>query len=256
MRVNPKTPHILLRETYREFHRLLCLLILGYKDSLQQLAAMKVKEVAPQPSSLEPMVYSIMYYLALLHRLAYSKTIVNHFDMVAVAVRRHGYQPSVLTEWEIGDGPANAAEDNMQGTVENKGAAKGTGEDDDDDDDGGDQDHNLFPMEDDADDDGIADDDGVTDDDDDAGDDGVTDDNDDAGDDNDTDDEDNMDDDETDILDVNGLILSDSYTIWLRLQVVYFDALHTLWKLPQNNSKITTFPLHTSIIRRGLHGGV
>ena len=33
MRVDPKTPHILSRETYREFHRLLCLLILGYKDS-------------------------------------------------------------------------------------------------------------------------------------------------------------------------------------------------------------------------------
>ena len=147
--------------------------------------------------------------------------------MVAVAVCRCGYQPSVLTEWEMGDGPANAVEDNMQGTVENKGAAKGTGEDDDDDDDGSDKDHNLFPMEDDADDDGIVDDD------------------DDAGDDDNTDDEDNMDDDETNILDVDGLILSNLYTIWLRLQVVYFDALHTLWKLPQNNSKITIQLLST-----------
>ena len=131
----------------------------------------------------------------------------------------------------MGAGPANAVEDNMQETVE-----KGTGEDDDDDDDddGDDKGHNLFLMDkDDADDDGVADDDG------DAADDG------DAGDDDDTDDEDDEDDEDTDILDVNQAVLSDSYTIWLKLQVTHFDAMRTLFKLPQHFSKITVKLLST-----------
>jgi hypothetical protein len=118
----------------------------------------------------------------------------------------------------MGAGPANVVEDNMQETVE-----KGTGDDDDGDDKGRD----LFVMDNNDADNNDADD------------------NSDAGDDDDTDDEDDEDDEDTNILDVNQAVLSNSYTIWLKLQVTHFDAMCTLGKLPLNFSKITVKLLST-----------
>ena len=217
MRVDPKDSHILLKETYCKFHQLLCLLILGYKKSLEKLKAARDLKVAPTLSDLKPMVHNIMGYLMLLRPLAYSNAIVKHFEVTA----QH-HQSFALTGRGMGAGPANAVEDNMQETVE-----KGTGEYDDSDD-GDDKGLDLFLIDnDDADDDGDAADDS------------------DAGDDDDMDDEDDEDDEDTDILDVNQALLSDSYTIWLKLQVTHFDAVRTLGKLPRNFSKITVKLLST-----------
>ena len=59
MRVDPKEPHILSKETYREFHQLLCLLILGYKRSLEKLKAARDLKVAPTLSDLKYMIHNI-----------------------------------------------------------------------------------------------------------------------------------------------------------------------------------------------------
>ena len=100
----PSRPQtIYTKKTYREFHQLLCLLLLGYRDSLQELMLLKKSQTPPPPEILYTRINISLNYLAVLHPLAHSKAIESYFSMVSTAIQsrhRHTAIPQDIEEWE------------------------------------------------------------------------------------------------------------------------------------------------------------
>jgi len=69
-------------ETYREFHRLLCLSLLGYRTSVMELSKM-TKAEKPEADLLRRRITAVQMYLTTLHPMAHSRAIVHHFSIVA-----------------------------------------------------------------------------------------------------------------------------------------------------------------------------
>jgi hypothetical protein len=207
MTVDPMTASgIYSQETYAEFHQLLRLLILGYKASVKKLSSLS--RTNPREQDLRRRVIAVLFHQALLHQLAYSTAITNHFSMLAAKVLPQRENAQGVAEGISQDRVGNDGDDNNHKRSNSA---------------------NTFEN---MDDDGEADDSEDADDGRDA--DGGENDNDDDLDDEDDDDED--DDDETERLNVAEALrqggLANSYKVWLRLQVAYMDAIDTICSLP------------------------
>jgi hypothetical protein len=70
------------QETYRDFHRLLCLSLLGYRASVMALSKLRDKTEQPEAHVLKSSILIIQMYLTTLHPMAHSQVIVHHFSIV------------------------------------------------------------------------------------------------------------------------------------------------------------------------------
>ena len=88
LKLDPNTPQsIYMRKTYREFHELLCLLLLGYRDSVKRLYLMKKdKTTVPSPATLYANIITVCDYMSTLCPLAHSAVIIEHFQMLTIVL--------------------------------------------------------------------------------------------------------------------------------------------------------------------------
>ena len=100
LKLDPDTPQsIYTRETYREFHELLRLLLVGYKDSVKKLWLMKKDKTSrPSPAILLVSINTICDYMSILHPLAYSAAIVKHFQMLAMVIQDLSLDNSAIAD--------------------------------------------------------------------------------------------------------------------------------------------------------------
>jgi hypothetical protein len=100
LKLDPNTPKsIYTRNTYREFHQLLRLLLLGYRDSVKRLYLMKKdKTTALSPATLYANIVTVCDYMSTLYPLAHSAAIVDHFQMLTVVLRNTTPNDSAIVD--------------------------------------------------------------------------------------------------------------------------------------------------------------
>ncbi|KAF8886122.1 hypothetical protein BD779DRAFT_1786606 [Infundibulicybe gibba] len=81
------TSALYTKETFREFHTLLSIALVGYRNGLKL-----VQESNPTKEKLEKAINSVSAYLMVLSRIAYSAAAINHFAVIA----NNGRKPSAI----------------------------------------------------------------------------------------------------------------------------------------------------------------
>jgi hypothetical protein len=106
----PLSPVLYTNKTRKEFHQLFCLLLLGYRASLQELSLLKKSQIPPTPGILYASINNVLNHMVVLHPLAHSKAIVDYFLVISTAIRirraneqQEGYTSSQDLEDEWGD---------------------------------------------------------------------------------------------------------------------------------------------------------
>jgi hypothetical protein len=88
LKLDPTTCHaVFTSSTCREFHVLLCLLLLGYRDALQHLVTLKQGSSPPEPRVLFRYINDVCDYLSLLHPIAHSAAASDYF--ISISRGRH-----------------------------------------------------------------------------------------------------------------------------------------------------------------------
>ncbi|KAF8871146.1 hypothetical protein BD779DRAFT_1478400 [Infundibulicybe gibba] len=82
--LTPESKALYTRDTHREFHQILSILLLGYRDSLKRLVGLRGSE-PPEPPELEEAINAVHDCLAILEPIAHSAAAINHLSVVADA---------------------------------------------------------------------------------------------------------------------------------------------------------------------------
>ncbi|KAF8872111.1 hypothetical protein BD779DRAFT_1679895 [Infundibulicybe gibba] len=79
--LTPESKALYTQDTYREFHQILSILLLGYRDSLKRLIGLRGSE----PTELGEAINAVRDCLAILQPIAHSAAAINHLSVVADA---------------------------------------------------------------------------------------------------------------------------------------------------------------------------
>jgi hypothetical protein len=94
---------IYTKNTYREFHQLLCCLLWGYRVSLRKLCRLKELPTPPTPEILYACINNVLNHLAMLHPLAYSQAIEDHFSILSTTIWTRYTTEEPTTDQDIED---------------------------------------------------------------------------------------------------------------------------------------------------------
>ena len=89
LKLDPQTrPAVFTSLTCREFHLLLCILLIGYRNSLYELDELKSKRDPPNPRELFQRINAICNYLSILHPLVNSAAMKDYCESI---LRSHAH---------------------------------------------------------------------------------------------------------------------------------------------------------------------